>query len=409
LVVKIKPGARLPQTQYLKSYKKLFGTTYVFYTNNLRGLADYIKRNRNLFHYAQLDYKSNPSVLPQARQFYRSPILGREWSRAADPMLSRVWAFKDADQNGISVVKAYKSSTNRPKKEIIVAVVDTGVDYTHEDLKANMWVNKKEIPGNGIDDDQNGYIDDVYGIDTLDRDAQGRATGDPKDSHYHGTHVAGTIGSVWNNGKGIAGVASNVKIMAIRTVPNRGDETDVDVAESFIYAAKHGAKIINCSFGKRVNEGGKLIPDTLKYIREKYGVLVIAAAGNSSQNIDNRLTYPASFEASNLFVIASTTSRGRLSGFSNYGKLNVDLASPGSGVLSTVPGNRYSSLSGTSMASPNAAGVAAEVLSRAPQLNPEQLKAVLMKSVTPVAGFRGKMRAEGRIDLYQTLKDNNLL
>src|SRR5690606_16546063 len=144
--------------------------------------------------------------------------------------------------------------------------------------------------------------------------------------------------------------------MAIRTVPNNGDETDIDVAESFLYAAKHGAKVINCSFGKANNEGGDLVKDTINHIGQEYGVLVVAAAGNSSQDIDRRLTYPASFDSETLMVVAATTSSGGMAYFSNYGRVNVDLAAPGSGIYSTTPGNRYGNMSGTSMASPNAAG-----------------------------------------------------
>src|SRR5690606_38602073 len=142
-----------------------------------------------------------------------------------DPDVGRIWSFADAPENGVSVNKSYLSPLGVPKAEIVVAVVDTGVDYNHEDLKDVMWINPGEIPGNQIDDDNNGYIDDVHGINTLERNAEGVASGNPMGSHPHGTHVAGTIGAVQNNGVGIAGIASNVKIMAIRAVPDSSDET----------------------------------------------------------------------------------------------------------------------------------------------------------------------------------------
>jgi thermitase len=262
-----------------------------------------------------------------------------------------------------------------------------------------MWKNENEIEGNGIDDDGNGYIDDIYGIDPLSDDT------DPMASHAHGTHVAGTIAAEQNNRTGIAGIASQVKIMAIRTVPDSSDETDADVVESFLYAAKHGARIINCSFGKRNNEGGMIVNETIDHIGKTYKTLVIAAAGNDyGRDIDSRLVYPASFPSDYLMVVASTTKSGGLSWFSNIGKKNVDVAAPGSGVYSTTPGNSYGNMSGTSMASPTTAGVAAEVLSHFPNLDAVSLKNVLIKSVTKVNSFKDKMVSGGRVDLHNTLQ-----
>jgi subtilisin family serine protease len=235
------------------------------------------------------------------------------------------------------------------------------------------------------------------------RDANGKATSNIFDAHSHGTHVSGTIAAKQNNKIGIAGIASNVRIMGIRTVPNNSDETDIDVAEAFIYAAKNGAKIINCSFGKSKNEGKNLIPDTLKYIQDNYGVLVIAAAGNSSDDIDKKPTFPANHLNENLLIVASTQNNGGMSGFSNYGKINVDVSAPGSSIYSTVPNGRYASMSGTSMASPTTAGVAAEILSHFPNLTPLQLKQVLMDSVTKVERFKNKIVSGGRIDLLLAL------
>jgi subtilisin family serine protease len=192
--------------------------------------------------------------------------------------------------------------------------------------------------------------------------------------------------------------------MPIRTVPSEGDETDIDVAEAFVYAAKNGAKIINCSFGKSSNEGGHLIPDTLKYIGEKYGVLVVAAAGNDSEDIDETPTYPANHLNENLLIVASTQKNGKMSGFSNYGAINVDVAAPGSSVFSTLPGNDYGSMSGTSMAAPTTTGVAAEILSHNPELTPLQLKEILIRSVTKVGNFKNKMVSGGRIDLLKGLE-----
>jgi subtilisin family serine protease len=323
-----------------------------------------------------------------------------------DPDASKLWAFQA--KNGLDVIGAYDALPSASPKQVIVAVVDTGVDHNHEDLKDIMWSNEKEIKGNGIDDDNNGYIDDIHGINVLERDEQGRATMNTMASHWHGTHVSGTIAAEQNNGIGIAGVANNVKIMAIRTVPDDSDELDSNIVEAYLYAAKMGARIINCSFGKAVNEGGMVVRDTINQIAKK-NVLVVISAGNDSMgpmswhDIDTSPKYPASFDSANTLVIASTTSAGDLSSFSNVGARGVDVASPGSNIYSTINGNKYSMASGTSMAAPNASGVAAMVLGHFPNLKTASLKKVLMDSVTKVPAFKGKMVTEGRLNLKAAL------
>jgi thermitase len=402
LMVKVKAGESLPSSTFISHSKVLFGNVHVLYTNDLEKL-----NNELLSHPAvelvEKDYKANQRQLAKL-----VPTIESDKDLNAgpfnDPKLSKQWTFKAAAKHGISVSAAYLNRRTSPREQIIVAVVDTGVDYNHADLKNVMWTNPGEIAGNGIDDDGNGYIDDIHGINTLVRDSNGTATSDMMDKHSHGTHVSGSIGAEQNNKIGVAGVASNVRIMGIRTVPNSGDELDVDVVEAFVYAAKNGAKIINCSFGKARNEGGMIVSEAIDFIGKTYGTLVVAAAGNDSRNIDTRATYPATFQNENLLVVASTSSRGGMSYFSNYGIKNVDVAAPGSGIYSTVPGNRYSSMSGTSMASPNTAGLAAEVLSHFPELTPVELKKVLMNSVTKVSRFKSKVMSGGRIDLDKALE-----
>lgn len=404
LIVKLKPGATIPKLNSAKSIQNLFETTYVIRTNNLEKLEKELQNNPAII-YSERNKRAVKSTLPTPFATTNELVArGPKVTEFNDPGVNYIWSFLSAEKNGVSVDNAYKEYGTTNTTPVIVAVVDTGVDVNHEDLKKNIWVNQNEIPNNGVDDDNNGYIDDINGINTLVRDADGKATVNIKDTHSHGTHVSGTIAAAQNNGVGIAGIASNVKIMGIRTVPNSSDETDVDVAEAFIYAARNGAKIINCSFGKNNNEGRQLIPDTLKYIGEKFGVLVIVAAGNDSRDIDKKLTYPASLNSDNLLVIASTTSDGGLSGFSNFGKINVDVAAPGSSIYSTVPGNKYEYMSGTSMATPTTVGVAAEILSHNPNLTVAQLKDVLINSVTKVKRFQEKMVSGGRIDLLKGLE-----
>lgn len=402
LFVKVKKGQKLPQSKFINSSKNLFGDIYLVSTSNLSALENEMQLNESV-NYTEKNFFAGDRVIPQAN-YNKSLGGGYFYASFNDPEVSKIWSFQDANRSGVSVNKSYLAPLNTGKTEVVVAVVDTGVDYNHEDLKDVMWVNKNEIPDNGIDDDGNGYIDDIYGINTIDRDERGVASGDPMASHAHGTHVAGTIGAKQNNNIGIAGIASTVKIMAIRTVPDASDETDVDVVESFLYAAKHGAKIINCSFGKTHNEGGMIVQETIEHIGSTFGTLVVAAAGNDyGKDIDTDLVYPASFESDYLMVVASTMESGGLSWFSNIGFKNVDVAAPGSNIYSTVPGNGYANMSGTSMATPTTVGVAAEVLSHFPNLSPIELKQTLMDSVTKVDDFSEKMATGGRVDLYNAL------
>ncbi len=399
LVVSVKSGSELPNSDLITKSKHLFGDYYAVYTSDAFELKKVLEESSAIKR-VDFNYQAESKELMRPAKEIKSAERNSYFN---DPKVGSVWSFVSKEEHGISVYSAYQAYGDMQKEDVIVAVVDTGVDYNHEDLKASMWVNKDEIPGNGIDDDNNGYVDDVHGIDTLER-VSGDATGDPMDTHNHGTHVAGTIAAVQNNGIGIAGIASSAKIMAIRTVPNFGDETDVDVAESFLYAARNGARLINCSFGKRVNEGGTLVKDTIKFIGENYGVLVISSAGNDSQNIDTHLKYPASFDNEHMLVIASSTNRGRFSYFSNYGPTNVDVAAPGSSIYSTIRNNRYASYSGTSMASPTTTGMAAELLAINPNLGPLELKKLIMDTVTPKTPMANSMMTSGVVDLKTAIE-----
>lgn len=400
ILVKVRTPNILSELNHAKSSKHLFKNWYVIHTDNHQELVKELNQTTKVITFEN-DFRSQKKLLPEAQPIPKE--VEETQSQFNDPKVSNIWSFKDSSKHGSSIDKAYASSFPQASETIIVAVVDTGIDYNHEDLKDVMWVNTGEIPGNGIDDDNNGYVDDIHGINTLGRDANGNATGEMKDTHSHGTHVAGTIGAKQNNGVGIAGIASNVRLMGIRTVPNSGDELDVDVVESYLYAAKHGARIINCSFGKDRNEGGQAVKEAIDFIGTEYGTMVVAAAGNDGRDIDSRLTYPASYDSTNLLVVGSTSNWGRMSYFSNYGQRNVDLAAPGSSIYSTTPNNSYASMSGTSMASPTAAGIAAEVWSRHPTLSIQELKSLLMRTVTKSRRINRAMASQGRIDLYSAL------
>ena len=429
---------------------------------------------------------------------------------------------------GMSVDKAYNELIkNKKGVTVIVAVIDSGIDIDHEDLQGVIWTNPKEIPGNGIDDDNNGYVDDIHGwnflgdgydeqleyvrllasgdtsnpryaeakaerqadydkyagiktnyeqflqqiknaddaltketkkenyteedvdaistsntilkqyvaiakyvysmdfktlkaaiadiseglVDINDRlnynlnvDFRGRKTGDNPDdmvekyygnnnvkpvkpSESHGTHVAGIIAAVRNNGKGANGVANNVKIMSIRAVPN-GDEYDKDIALAIRYAADNGAKVMNFSFGKHYSPHSDWVRDAIVYAASK-DVLIVNAAGNEALDLDTKNVYPNDAvdngpEVADNFItvgsLDSTYGSGMVSGFSNYGKINVDIFAPGGDIYSTIPGNEYKSLGGTSMAAPGVAGIAALIRSYYPNLTAPQVKKVILDS-----------------------------
>lgn len=412
LFIKMKSGHALVKSPLITKQKKILDSIYLVKTKNADALAAALAGNEAV-EYVEKDYYAGKQEMPKLERLdpislQLKGLLDFNFSQFNDPQVGKLWAFADA--NGMNVDGAYAALPNRTPEEVIVAVVDTGVDHRHEDLRDIMWSNAGEIPGNGKDDDGNGYIDDIHGINTLVRDAQGNATMNTMASHWHGTHVSGTIAATQNNAIGIAGVANNVKIMAIRTVPDNADELDSDIVEGFQYAAKHGAKIINCSFGKAKNEGGMVVRDVINEIGKKYNVLVIASAGNDSMgpfswhNNDESPKYPASFDSSNLLVVASTTAQGGLSGFTNIGPKTVDVAAPGSNIYSTINDNKYAMASGTSMASPNTSGVAAMVLGYYPHLKATSLKTALTATVVKVPGFEGKMTSGGRVNLKLALE-----
>lgn len=247
---------------------------------------------------------------------------------------------------------------------VVVAVIDTGVDYTHEDLKDNIWVNTKEIPGNGIDDDGNGYIDDVYGVDL----ETGRDSG--MDDNGHGTHVAGIIAAS-NNHIGVVGLAYNVKIMPIKAGMSSGFFTQSQIVKGILYAYNNGADVINMSFGGRASDIA--VQDALETAYTR--CVLVAAAGNDgapNEGLLARPTYPAAL--SYVMGVMSVDMRGVERGFTNYdvkkyNSVEYEVYAPGSQILSTIPGNRYATWSGTSMAAPYVSAMAALLRSAYPDTN----------------------------------------
>ncbi len=315
-----------------------------------------------------------------------------------DPMVNSLWGLNNTGQTGgrsdadIDAPEAWRIQTG--SKAVTVAVIDTGGDYRHQDLAANTWRNTREIAGNGVDDDSNGFVDDVHGYDFVNRD------GDPMDDNGHGTHVAGTIGAVGNNNIGVVGVNHNVSLMHLKFLDSSGNGDTLNAVRAVDYATRMGAKVINASFG-----GGGNSPSMFDAISRanNAGVLFVGAAGNNANNNDLNPAFPANYDVPNVISVAATDHNDQLAGFSNYGRNTVDMGAPGVNILSTLPGNRYGSFQGTSMAAPHVAGAAALLLAQNSNQSPTQLKNLLMQTVDPVASLQGKTVTGGRLNIYRAL------
>jgi subtilisin family serine protease len=331
-----------------------------------------------------------------------------------DPSFSQLWGLDNTGQTGgapdadIDAPEAWNLSTG--SSSVVVAVVDTGVDFSHPDLAAEQWVNTGENCGssnpaslcaqasNGIDDDGDGYVDDWRGWDFVSGD------NNPFDDHDHGTHVSGTIGAVGNNGVGVAGVNWNVKIMALKFLDSSGSGDTAGAISATLYAADHGARIASNSWGGGPFDQG--LSNAIEYGASK-GMLFVAAAGNDGTNSDSTPSYPASYDSPAVVAVAATDSSDNLASFSNYGARSVDLAAPGVNILSTTPGNTYSTFSGTSMATPHVSGAAALVAARFPGATLYGTKAVLMSSVDQKASLAGRVATGGRLNVAGALSCAN--
>jgi subtilisin family serine protease len=335
-----------------------------------------------------------------------------------DPLAAKQWGMID-----IGVKDAWKVTMGDP--DMVVAVIDTGVDYTHEDLAPNMWRNPKEIPDNGIDDDNNGYIDDVIGWDFASNDNK------PYDlkgaeNPGHGTHCAGNIAAKAMNGLGVAGVAPNVRIMALRFLTENGQGTTADAVKAIHYAVDNGAKVLSNSWGSEGEEptegtSNQALRDAIKYAQD-HNVLFIAAAGNGHNGVgydndtDARPGYPASYDFDNIISVAAIDNKDQLGAFSNWGAKTVDIAAPGVAVFSTTVGNNYSATiypnlpfltwDGTSMATPHVAGAAALYWSAYPGKSWREVKAAIIGSAKKIPAMAGKATSEGKLDVKALLNYN---
>ena len=317
-----------------------------------------------------------------------------------DPGFGQQWGLDNTGQSGgtagadIDAAAAWDVRTDA--SGVTVAIIDTGMDLDHPDLAANLWTNPGEVAGNGKDDDHNGYVDDVHGWDFVNDDAL------PEDDNGHGTHVAGTVGARGNNGVGVSGVAWSVKLMPLKAFNAAGSATTSAVIAALEYAVANGARLSNNSYTG---------PD---FVRSEYdafaaagaaGHLAIAAAGNAGQNADEAPAYPASFPLEGLVSVAATDDDDELASFSNTGIYSVQVAAPGVSIRSTVLGGGYGLMSGTSMASPHVAGVAALLAAEHPDWTGTAIRDRILGTTRAVAGLAGAVWTAGVVDAAAALSN----
>lgn len=326
-----------------------------------------------------------------------------------DPLFGNTWGLNNTGQpiNGvpstpdadIDAPEAWDVTTGSPN--VTVAVIDTGVDWTHPDLSSEIWVNPGEnCPGcrnDGVDNDHNGFVDDWHGWDFANGD------NNPMDDHGHGTHVAGTIGAAGDNGVGVAGVSWDVRIMPVKFLNAQGSGTEADAVSAILYAAQNGADVMNNSWGS--DDYSQAVADAIA-VADQDESLFVAAAGNDGTDNDATPTYPASYDSPNVISVAATDKNDNRAFFSNTGRRSVDLGAPGVDIYSTWPGAAYQYLSGTSMAAPHVSGAAALAKAAFPAASAVGLKALLLATVEPKPALATTTSSGGRLNVGNAVACN---
>lgn len=327
----------------------------------------------------------------------------------ADPRYAEQWSLHNTGQAAgtpdadIDAPEAWDRTSDA--STVIVAVIDSGLRLTHEDIVDNLWRNPGEIAGNGRDDDGNGYIDDVNGINSIIARSQA-AAGNPTDDNGHGTHVAGIIGAVGNNGRGVTGVAWKVKIMALKFLSAAGQGSISDGAECIDYAIAQGAQVINASYGALSTGQSPSQTEVAAIQRARNaGIIFVAASGNDGLNLDVARTFPATYPVDNIIAVGNTTRLEDVATSSNTGSGAVDLFAPGTEILSlsSSSDSSYVALTGTSMAAPHVSGAAALARSRFPGETYRQTISRILRSVDPIAKYSGRVQTGGRLNLDRLL------
>lgn len=360
--------------------------------------------------YIEPNYEIKVAPKFDAKNFISEEELEQAYQSSAvnDPKFGDLWGLHNTGANDpsgrirgvegadIDALKAWE--VERGNKKIKIAIIDTGIDYTHKDLMSNIWVNEAEKNGRpGVDDDGNGYVDDIHGYDFANKDA------DPLDGHGHGTHCAGTIGAVHNNNLGVAGVMAEVELVAVKFLSDSGSGSTSDAIQAIDYATKVGVNLMSNSWGG----GGysQALKEAIERANEK-NILFVAAAGNSNSNNDQSPHYPSNYSVDNVISVAAHNAADELASFSCYGKRTVHIAAPGRNILSTVTQNRYAVYSGTSMATPHVSGALGLLLASNSSLKSmKEIRERLMLTSEPVRAYRAKIMSSGRLNAYNLVTD----
>ena len=320
-----------------------------------------------------------------------------------DPMFSDQWALNNTGQNGgkkkadIDVLKAWQKT--KGSRKVVVAVLDSGVDYTHQDLAVNMWTRPDNVPV--YKDDELGTISDLHGFSAVDDQR------DPMDDNGHGTHCAGIIGAEGDNDEGIAGINWEVEIMPLKFIGRGGSGTTKDAIEAINYVIERkragvNVRVINASWGSTTYS--KALEDAIRAAGDE-GILFVAAAGNDGSSNDSRPHYPSNYNLPNVISVAALDRSDLMTSFSNFGVKSVHIAAPGKDIVSTWLNGEYREASGTSMAAPQISGIAALLLARDPKMSVQKLREKLLNSVDLLDSLTGKLENAGRINAAKVLGD----
>ena len=347
----------------------------------------------------------NASEVEYAEPNYIYRAIGKKellsFTEPNDPRFQELWGLNNTGANepggargvqgaDVSAFKAWEIT--KGSKSVKIAVIDTGIDYNHPDLAANMWINEAEANGEeGVDDDGNGYVDDIHGYDFANDDS------DPVDGHSHGTHCAGTIGAVHNNEIGVSGVMADVQLVAVKFLTDSGSGTSANAVRAIDYATTLDVDLMSNSWGG--GGASEAMKEAIERAAEK-GIIFTAAAGNSATDNDSRPHYPSNYDVENVVSVAAHTSQDTLASFSCYGANTVHIAAPGHKILSTTKNGGYDVYSGTSMATPHVSGALGLMLAHEGRLPHAEMRERLMATSEPIRSYRRKTISGGRLNPY---------
>lgn len=409
MLVKFKDNVNVKSLTGLKinsNFQTRFGQFGIVQTEgDVKSAQLELEKHSDVIEYAE------PNFIYSTQEIDRGEVFSSVKSALGnDPMYNKLWGLKNTGDNEPASSRGNSSPTGvagsdinaervweitKGSRAVRIAVIDTGVDYNHEDLKDNMWVNQTELNGTaGVDDDGNGYVDDVYGYDFANDDA------DPMDGNGHGTHCSGTIAGVHDNGVGVKGVMADAEIVAVKFLTDGGGGTLEGAIKAIDYAMAVDVDIMSNSWGG----GGfsQALFDAIKRANEK-GILFVAAAGNSASDNDTRAHYPSNYNVNNVIAVAATNYNDGLASFSCYGSDTVHVAAPGRNILSSTPNNQYQVFSGTSMATPHVSGILGLYLAKHGRADVLEVREKIMSSGIYNRGYGRKLISGARTDAYNFL------